>query len=302
MANYILYGRHYQAGVVYYLRMIKITGLIGFPLGHSISSAMHNAAYKKLGLDFDYVPFEVSPADLKEALAGLRALRLRGFNVTIPHKEAILPLLDDITPVVRQIGAVNTVVNQDGKLVGYNTDGPGFIESLKVDARFDPQGKKTVILGAGGASRAVAVMLAEAGASEITISDVIEAKASLLAEYLLSFGKTTCFYEKIGSQELADRIAGADLLVNASPAGMYPKIDENPLGENIKLTSRLMVYDLVYNPAETKLLAAGKAAGARTCSGLGMLVRQGALAFTLFTAEEAPVNVMWEAAEKALNR
>jgi shikimate dehydrogenase len=280
--------------------MPKTAGLIGFPLGHSISPAMHNAAYKKLGLDFIYVPFEVPPDDLREALAGLRALHMAGFNVTIPHKESILPLLDDITPVAKRIGAVNTVVNQEGRLVGYNTDGPGFIESLKADAHFDPQGKSAVILGAGGASRAVAVMLAEAGASEITLSDVIETRASLLAEYLIFYAKTTCYFAGSGSPELTEKIAKADLLVNASPAGMYPKIEESPLAENLRLPSNLTVYDLVYNPAETKLLITAKAAGARTCSGLGMLVRQGALAFTLFTGEEAPVNVMWEAAQRAL--
>jgi len=280
--------------------MRKIVGIIGFPLEHTLSPAMHNAAFQKLGIDYEYVPFEVSPEDLEEALNGLRALRMRGFNVTIPHKETIIPLLDEVTKLARDIGAVNTVVIEEGKSVGYNTDGPGFINSLKEDAKFDPKGKKAVIIGAGGASRAVATMLAAAGAKTIVFSDMIETKAKQLAGYIRTQLDIPAIAVKIDSNDLQESIEGSELLVNASPVGMFPRIDDSPLSEKIKLHSGLMVYDLVYNPQETKLLKAAKAVGARSCSGLGMLVRQGALAFTIFTGEEAPIDVMWKAAQAEL--
>ncbi len=280
--------------------MRKIVGIIGYPLGHSVSPAMHNAAFRELGLDYEYVPFEVEPADLPQALPGLRALHVAGFNVTIPHKETIIPLLDDVTKLARTIGAVNTVVNQDGELIGYNTDGPGFIESLQEDAAFEPAGKKAVVLGAGGASRAVSAMLAEAGAASLVISDIFEDKAKELAEYNDGLSKTKCSWAKPDSQSLRSAIEQADLLVNTTPLGMHPDVNKTPLPEKIKLPKKLLVYDLVYNPAETKLLKTAKAAGCRAVSGLGMLVRQGALAFTVFTGEEAPLETMWSAAQKAL--
>ncbi len=280
--------------------MRKIVGIIGYPLGHSISPAMHNAAYQELGLDYEYIPFEVEPADLPQALPGLRALHIAGFNVTIPHKETIIPLLDDVTKLARTIGAVNTVVNQDGELIGYNTDGPGFLESLQEDAGFEAAGKRAVVLGAGGASRAVATMLAEAGAASLVISDIFEDKAKELAEYTDGLSHTKCGWSKPDSQLLRSEIEQADLLVNTTPLGMHPDVNKSPLPEKLKLPKNLLVYDLVYNPAETKLLKTAKAAGCRAVSGLGMLVRQGALAFTVFTGEEAPIETMWSAAKKAL--
>jgi shikimate dehydrogenase len=280
--------------------MRKIVGIIGYPLGHSVSPAMHNAAYKELGLDYEYIPFEVEPEDLKEALPGLRALHIAGFNVTIPHKETIIPLLDDVTKLAATIGAVNSVVNQEGKLIGYNTDGPGFIESLDEDAGFEPEGKRVVVLGAGGASRAVSIMLAEVGAASITIADLIEEKAKKLAEYANDLSKTKCTGTAMNGKALKNEIEHADLLVNATPIGLYPKINDSPLPAGIKLNKKTLVYDLVYNPVETKLLKTAKQAGCRTCSGLGMLVRQGAIAFTVFTGEEAPVETMRRAAQKSL--
>jgi len=282
--------------------MRKIVGIIGHPLGHTLSPAMHNAAFKKLRLDYEYIPFDVEPEDLKEALAGLRAIHVAGFNVTIPHKEAIVPLLDEVTKLARVIGAVNTVENQQGKLIGYNTDGPGFIGSLREDAGFDPKGKNVVILGAGGASRAVAIMLAEVGAGSAVISDLIEEKGRGLAEYAGSLFAARFSFEKAGSQSLISAIEQADLLVNTSPVGMHPNVKASPLPEGVKLNKKTVVYDLVYNPAETNLLKTAKKAGCKTCSGLGMLVRQGAIAFSVFTGEEPPIDDMWQAATKELRR
>jgi shikimate dehydrogenase len=280
--------------------MRKIVGIIGYPLGHTISPAMHNAAFRHLGLNYEYVPFEVNPGDLAEAVSGFRALHVAGFNVTIPHKETILPLLDEVTKLAKIIGAVNAVENQEGMLVGYNTDGPGFIESLIEDAGLKPKGKKAVVLGAGGAGRAVATLLAENCVRSLIIVDIEELKAKSLAEYLGSSFEVDCRSVNISHPELQIAIDKADLLVNATPIGMHPKIGACPLPEDIKLNRNLLVYDLVYNPAETTLIKRAKAAGARTCSGLGMLVRQGALAFTLFTGEEAPVDIMWQAAAQSL--
>ena len=282
--------------------MHKIVGIIGYPLGHSLSPAMHNAAYRQLGLDYEYVPFEVPPEDLREALKGMRALHVAGFNVTIPHKETIVPMLDEVTKLARFIGAVNTVENQEGKLIGFNTDGPGFIESLKEDAAFDPKNKKVVVLGAGGASRAVSAMLAEVEVKSLTITDVAEEKAKGLVEYLGSSSKVPCHLIRIGSAEMKREIEEADLLVNTTPVGMHPKIKESPLPGNIKLNKKTLVYDLVYNPSETELLKTAKKSGCKTCSGLGMLVRQGAIAFTVFTGEEPPVDTMWDAARRALRQ
>lgn len=274
--------------------MRKIVGIIGHPIGHSLSPVMHNAAFQKLALDYEYVPFDVAPADLKEAVSGLRALHIAGFNVTIPHKETVVPLLDEVTKLAKSIGAVNTVVNQAGKLIGYNTDGPGFIASLKEDASFEPKGKKVVILGAGGASRAVATLLIEEKVKLLTISDIDENKGRELCDYL------DCTFAKNDSVELTKAIEVADLLVNATPIGMAPKVGQSPLPDKTKLPKTMTVYDLVYNPAETLLIKSARAAGCSAVSGLGMLVRQGALAFELFTSEEAPVDVMWQAAESAL--
>ena len=155
----------------------KIVGIIGYPISHSVSPEMHNAAFENLGLNYEYVPFEVKPEDLKRVLDGLRGEGVIGFNVTIPHKETIIPYLDEVTKMPRIIGAVNTVKNENGKLVGYNTDGPGFIESLKLDAGLEVKGKEIVVLGAGGAAKAVVVMLAEAEAKTIFITDIAKEKA-----------------------------------------------------------------------------------------------------------------------------
>ena len=280
--------------------MRKVVGIIGYPLGHSISPAMHNAAFKKLKLDWEYEPFEVNPKDLEEALKGMRALHIAGFNVTIPHKETIIPLIDEVTKNARIIGAVNTVVNQEGRLVGYNTDGAGFIESLRADAKFDPKGKSVVLLGAGGAARAVSVMLAEAKARSLIIADIDGEKARSLSDYVGAYFDIKCNFVEPNSHELQLAIDDADLLVNATPIGMHPNEKVSPLDKGIKLHKILTVYDLVYNPSETKLLKSAKDAGAKTCSGLGMLVRQGALALTLWTGKEAPVEVMRKAGLAAL--
>lgn len=275
----------------------QIAVIIGYPLGHTLSPAMHNAAYEYLDLPCQYTTLEVAPNKLKAALEQLRDPEVMGFNVTIPHKEAILPLLDDVVDLAETIGAVNTVKNDQGTLIGYNTDAPGFLEALKEDAKFAPRGKKVVVLGAGGASRAVTTILAQSKIKELVITDVLPQKAEELAEYLrLDYGIPVVALEA-GDPILQKHINEASLLVNTTPIGMKPKIEACPISNDIELHKSLTVYDLVYNPRQTKLLKKAKAAKANTISGLGMLIRQGALAFEIFTGQSAPVEIMRQAAE-----
>lgn len=270
----------------------KIIGLIGDPLEHSVSFEMHNAVFDKLKLDYCFIPLQVNAQDLGKALNGLRAFGFVGANITIPHKESIIAFLDETTKIPRLIGSVNTVLNQGGKLVGYNTDGPGFIDSLKKDCNFDPKGKKAVILGAGGGSKAVSIMIAKEGIKTLIIADKVYEKSKNLCEYINSHFEIAPYACPTDSNELKVSIESCDLLINATPVGMHPKKDECPIDKSIKIPSNALVYDLIYNPEETELLKMAKKAGARTRNGMDMLVRQGALAFSLFTEQEPPVDIM----------
>ncbi len=278
----------------------KVTGIIGYPITHSVSPQMHNAAYEKLGLNYCYVPIAVKPEDLERALEGIRILGMTGVNVTIPHKEAVVSHLDEATKIVRLIGTANVILSQEGRLIGYNTDGPGFIDSLKEDAGFDVAGKRAVVLGAGGGARSAAIMLAQDGVKNLVISDLIYEKSEELCEYINSHFEIAPYACPVKSAELKKLVESCDLLVNATPIGMYPKVNECPIDDDYKIPRSAVVYDLVYNPLETKLLKLAKANGAKAVSGIGMLIRQGALAFSLFTEQEAPVQIMKEAALEAL--
>jgi shikimate dehydrogenase len=279
----------------------RICGLMGDPVEHSISPAIHNAAFNALGLEYIYVPFHVKPKDLKKAIDGMRALHIRGLNVTIPHKVAVLPFLDELDSLAEKIGAVNTIVNSDGKLRGYNSDAAGFIQAL-IAGGVKPEGKRVVLLGAGGAARAIAFALAEKG----TDINILNRKKEMdWAEELAT--KAGKVYKKefraleLNTKILKKVLADADILVNATSVGMSPKNDDTPVAADL-LRSGLVVYDIVYNPVETRLLKEAKQAGARTIGGLDMLVGQGAIAFELWTGEKAPVEIMKKAAEKALGR
>lgn len=294
--------------IILYLNMVeingstKLTGIIGYPIEHSVSPQMHNAAYEKLGINYCYLPISTRPSDLEKVLEGIRMLGFAGINVTVPHKEAVVPHLDEVTKIARLIGAVNVVLNQEGRLVGYNTDGPGFIDSLKEDAGFDVAGKNVVILGAGGGAKAVAMMLAQDKVKTMVISDVIYEKSGKLCEYINSHFDIAPYACPVNSNELKKSIENCDLLVNTTPVGMHPKVNDCPISEDYQLSKKTIVYDLVYNPLETKLLKLAASKGAKAISGIGMLVRQGALAFSLFTENEPPVKVMKEAALKALSK
>ena len=278
----------------------KLTGILGYPVTHSVSPQMHNAAYAKLGLNYCYLPISVKPEDLERVLEGIRILGFAGVNVTIPHKEAVVTHLDEVTKIARLIGAVNVILIQEGRLIGYNTDGPGFIDSLREDAGFDVVGKSAVVLGAGGGAKSVAMMLAQDGVKKLVISDLIYEKAENLCEYINSHFGIAPYACPAKSNELRKLIGNCDLLVNATPVGMHPKVNECPIEEDYIIPGSAVVYDLVYNPLETKFLKLAKKNGAKAVSGIGMLIRQGALAFSLFTEEDASINIMKEAALKAL--
>jgi len=271
-------GRPYITGAT------RVYGLLGRPVAHSLSPAMHNAAFAELGLDAVYVAFAVK--DLEQAVTGLRGLDLGGVSVTIPFKEDIIPLLDELDPVAAHIGAVNTVVNRDGHLVGYNTDWLGALAALRL---YTPiTGEHVLILGAGGAARALAFAIRENQGS-FSITDIDGSRAEKLAR-------------EFGGEALAQNaLAGsrATVLINATPVGMAPNTDAIPIDPEL-LSHFRVVMDIVYQPLSTRLLQEARSRGCQTIDGLKMLIHQGAAQFELWTNRPAPVKVMARAAYAAL--
>jgi shikimate dehydrogenase len=277
----------------------QICGLIGDPVEHTMSPVMHNTAFKKLGLDYIYLPFRVSPEQLPQAVAGLKALNVRGFNVTIPHKVSVIPLLDGLDPVAERIGAVNTVVNDSGELRGYNTDASGFMRAL-LGRGVRPKDKNVVILGAGGAARAIAYILTEKGAHLTILNRKLELDwAENIRELILEdFGREVRVLELL-PRKLGAALEGADILVNATSVGMSPASGRSPVPARL-LCRRLVVFDIVYNPLMTRLLREARAAGARIIGGVDMLAWQGALAFEKWTGQAAPLDLMRREAVRML--
>lgn len=266
-------------------------------MGHSLSPRMQNAALRAMGLDGVYVAFAVAPERLPEAIRGLKALGIAGANVTIPHKEAVLGLVDRVAPEAALIGAVNTLVAEDGALVGHNTDAPGFLRSLRA-AGGEPEGATAVLLGAGGSARAVGMALAQAGASVVVVNRT-GARAAELAALLNERVRSGCASSFPWEQTaLAEALAGADLLVNCTSKGMDP--EELPEVPEDALGPPLLVYDLIYNPWQTRLLSLARARGCRAVNGAGMLAWQGALALELWTGRAAPVELMQRVIQEAL--
>ncbi len=262
----------------------RVYGLLGRPVAHSLSPAMHNAAFAHLGINAVYVPFEVQ--DLAQAVAGLRGLNIGGVSVTIPFKEEIIPLLDEVAGPAARMGAVNTVVNQDGRLVGHNTDWLGAVTALQ--ERVELRGRHILLLGAGGAARAIVFGVLQAGA-RVSLTDIDTAKAAALAR---EFG-----VEALEPGQL--EACGAEILINATPVGMEPHAGDLPLAPELLSRFRL-VMDIVYRPLRTRLLTEAHARGCEVVDGLRMLLHQGAAQFTLWTGQPAPVAVMAEAASGAL--
>jgi shikimate dehydrogenase len=275
-----------------------LVGIIGWPVEHSLSPTMHNAAFAEFGLNWAYVPLPVYPDHLGEAVRGLRALGFAGANVTVPHKETVLVHLDEVSRTAQAIGAVNTIVVRDGTLYGDNTDGAGFIASLD-EVGFDPAGTYCALLGAGGAARAVAHALADAGALQICVYNRSFSRARALCQDTAKFHANVRF-EPASLKDLSAVGDETDLLINATSLGMWPHHETSPWPDELPVPGQLTVSDLVYNPQDTFLLERARAAGARTVGGLGMLVHQGAAAFELWTGRSAPVETMRRACLAAL--
>jgi len=280
--------------------MTKRIFLLGHPVGHSVSPAFQQAALDHYGLDVRYEAMDVDPDSLARVVTSLRGLDVMGANVTVPHKEATVALLDELEEEARLIRAVNTIENREGKLVGHNTDARGFLRALKEEAGFDPKGKTALVLGAGGAARAVVVALAGAGVESLIVANRTLERAKALVDSLRFMLPSTEVVD-LHSDSLAAIAARSQLIVNCTSVGMSggTGAGETPIEAGI-IPARALVCDLVYNPRETPMMREAAAAGAQVLGGLPMLVYQGAAAFELWTGKDAPIKVMFLAAEKAL--
>jgi shikimate dehydrogenase len=268
----------------------KLCGVLGNPVEHSLSPAIHNAAFQKLGLNFVYLAFRVE--DLAGAIRGIRALgNVRGFSVTIPHKVAVLPYLDVVETTAKHIGSVNTIVAENGKLTGYNTDASGAMRALR-DAGVSLKGQKVLMLGSGGAARAIAFALgADAGVAALTILGVDEQERRGLVKDLRA--KTSLHVDDgpVSEETLRRSVKDSQILLHCTPVGMHPKVNETSVPGSL-LTPDLTVMDIVYNPLETRLLREAKVAGCRTIRGLEMFLNQAIAQFELWTGQPAPADVM----------
>ncbi|MEW6324465.1 MAG: shikimate dehydrogenase [Nitrospirota bacterium] len=275
----------------------KLVGIFGDPVSHSRSPAMQNAAFRAAGLDYVYVPFAVARGTLPHAVGAIRALGLAGVNVTIPHKERVISYLDEVTAEARLVGAVNTIVNRRGRLVGHNTDGRGLLLALQKTLGASARGRSVCLLGAGGAARGVAAALLQAGAARVLIANRTRRRAAALAKHLRTrFRRSPAALRAIALSpaSLARETVGCDWLINATAVGLKPT--DPRLIRPALLRRFSLVCDLIYNPPQTRLLKDARRAGCRTMNGLEMLVYQGALAFELWTGRRAPVRVMRRAA------
>jgi len=272
-----------------------IYGIFGHPVKHSLSPDMHNSAFNTLGLNSVYVAFDIDPESIEEAARAIRVMGIRGINITIPHKQTIIPYLDEVSPDAKLTGAVNTVKNENGKLLGYNTDVGGFLRAIREDLDFSPEGNTLFLIGAGGAARAVLSAFCMNGGAVVYITDIIKDKALELAnQFKANFQNITIETVELDNQNLIEqKLNEADILVNASPAGM------DGVGSlDIPLTSlnkNAVVYDLVYKPPDTSLLKEAKQLGHKASGGLSMLLYQGAESFEIWTGENAPVEIMKKA-------
>jgi len=268
----------------------RLCAVLGSPIQHSASPAMHNAAFAALGLNWRYLAFEVDPKNLRAAIEGARALNLAGLNLTVPHKLLAVDMVDELDTSAKTWGAVNTIKFENGRAIGFNTDAEAIVTSLREDLKVELRGAKVLLLGAGGAGRTAALKLAAENVAELflvnrTASKTVEITAEIKKQFPSI--KVSVGYPK----------SDVDLLLNATSLGLKPE-DAAPLDEKLySLKQTRAVYDMIYKPAETKLLVAAQAAGCRTANGIGMLVHQGAKAFHIWTGQPAPVAVMRRAVE-----
>jgi shikimate dehydrogenase len=287
----------------------QLVGLVGWPVEHSLSPAMHNAAFEAMGLNWRYLPLPVRPGQVEAAVRGLAALNFRGVNVTVPHKAAVIPLLDHRAEEVRALGAANALLfgrDDDGvpRVSGFNTDETGFIQALR-EGGFEPgDGGQAVILGAGGGARAAVHGLLRAGIERVVVLNRNLPRAQRLIVDLGCVAEDPSRLEglPLTAESLVEAARAADLLVNATPVGMWPHGDESVWPADIPFPAHLTVLDLVYNPLQTRLLRQASGAGARTIDGLGMLLYQGAAAFEIWTGRPPPIEVMRAACHGGLGR
>jgi len=273
--------------------------VIGDPIAHSLSPAMQNAAFNALNIDFVYTAFRVKPSEVANALAGIRALGICGVNVTMPHKEAVIAYLDWIDEAAKCLNSVNTIHCKNNQLLGYSTDGIGVLRALK-ENKTDPNGKQVLILGAGGAARAIAYTLIQE-TEELIILNRTASKAEKLAETIKYKFDKKIITGTLSPESIRERISTADILLNTTSVGMSPHMNQSLIAQN-DLKSDLTIMDIVYNPIETQLAKDAKAAGAKVISGVEMLIYQGAASFEIWTGQQAPVQVMRRAALEQLNR
>jgi shikimate dehydrogenase len=275
----------------------ELVCLLGCPVAENPTGVMQEAAFAALDLNWRYLTIEVKPQDLPDAIRGMRAFGVRGINLTIPHKIAVMELLDEISPDAALIGAVNTVRRQGERLIGENTDGKGFLRGLARDARIDPRGKRVVVLGAGGAARAIATELSLAGASELTLVNRSQERGAQLANDLqIRVSALARFVPWDQSFIVGPQV---DILVNATSIGLFPDVNAMPQIDLSQVRRDLLVCDVIPNPPETPLLQLARNRGLPTLNGLAMLVYQGAIGFEMWTGQKAPVEVMHEALRSA---
>ncbi len=275
----------------------QVYGVIGDPIEHSMSPAMHNAAFERLGLDCVYVAFNVKPDMLAKAMRGVRGLGIRGLNLTMPHKTAVFAYLDEVDEIARFLGSVNTISNEDGRLKGFSTDGVGAVKALRENG-VGLSGKRLLLLGAGGAARAIAYALAKE-VKQLVILNRTEEKTKALAEVLTAKFNSRVVGGSLSPLNVQKNLLEADVLVNATSVGMHPKEGET-LVKPDWLRQNIAVMDVVYNPVETRLARDAKKAGAKVVSGVEMLIHQGAASFEIWTGRPAPVDAMRKAALKQL--
>lgn len=281
-----------------YTGKTKNLGVIGYPIKHSLSPVIQNAAISKAGLDYTYIAMPVAPENLKTAVEGLKAIDFSGFNVTIPHKIAIMQYLDEIDDTAKFIGAVNTVKIKDGKLYGYNTDAIGFVNPL-IKRGFDLNGKTAVIFGAGGACRAIICALIKHGINHIVLGVRNQLKGAKMADTFADLVDIRAI--EWHDEKFTAWFSIADLLINTTPLGMFPNIEAMPLVEWEKVNKHAFVYDIIYNPAETRFLHEAKQYGHEVLNGELMLAEQGVASLHCWTGVNADVDVMVQALRKYLS-
>jgi shikimate dehydrogenase len=277
----------------------RVCGVIGDPIEHTLSPIMHNAAFNHLKLDYAFLAFKVKPAEVENAVNGMRALNILGLNVTMPHKKAVINYLDEIDQTAKFLNAVNTIHNKNGKLLGFNTDGIGALKALKENG-VNPHGKRVLLLGSGGAARAIAYALVQEADELVVLNRTVEQAKELASLLERTFNKKVVG-DSLSPKVIQDNLWDSDILVNATSVGMKPNATQSPVAPEW-LKPDLAVMDIVYNPIETKLDKDAKAAGAKVISGVEMLIYQGAASFEIWTGHSAPVEVMRKAALNHLNK